>query len=748
METETVEAAFARFCESCDPRAMAEVFDRTAVELRPLARRLTRGSTEADDLVQETFLAAIENRASFDPARQLMPWLVGILVRQASAARRRARREIDPARVDAKSQPTPDLDVESEEFKSVVLSALARLSRNDRDVLMPLLFDGKRAVQIARELGSRPDTVRMRIHRGLERLRRLLPASLALPGLAGEARAWREVRSTVIASAARLKGVPVPLAPVAPTSTAWAGALAALALLVSLAVIFQLTRSDEKSADPLATSMSEPLESPTRDALASETRGEDLPLAREQVALAEPPATLPAAAPDRIRLTGRVRGLSPRELATARVEIAGLGPDPIARRIPALLGSDASFEADVSALVQLGARRLLVRVDQADHLPAEARVELGESAVLSAGTLTLHEARTAEGRVVAHDGAALGSVTVGLFSLLRGAQDVLPVDVAVTDADGRFHLRSPAGGAHVVIAFRDDARPASRLAELGTAALDLGTLRLEPGLTIAGRVEAPDEDSLRGVRVRCEATKTQGERKLRLGDRRFVRTGDGYELATVIAACDGDGRFAFNGLGERACDVSVLELGETFAVAADPPGIPAPPIQAGVRAPCFDLKLPVPWSRVDFVCAPLDDHSALRFGDEFAVDVEPELDARAAGPKVASVRLRPRPGVPALLQARPGTRYRVTVIGGTHDEAGSFVIEVPARGRASRVTLEADKAALRAALVLHFDNAAVPRGERVGAGFFTAGSPPRLLFERSAVVDNFGGASFDDLPAG
>jgi DNA-directed RNA polymerase specialized sigma24 family protein len=34
--------------------------------------------------VQATFLAAIERAGSFDARRRLMPWLLGILARQAS----------------------------------------------------------------------------------------------------------------------------------------------------------------------------------------------------------------------------------------------------------------------------------------------------------------------------------------------------------------------------------------------------------------------------------------------------------------------------------------------------------------------------------------------------------------------------------------------------------------------------------------------------------------------------------------
>jgi hypothetical protein len=41
MSLPPLEAAFVRFCDSLEPSAMAEVFDRAAGELRPLASRLT-----------------------------------------------------------------------------------------------------------------------------------------------------------------------------------------------------------------------------------------------------------------------------------------------------------------------------------------------------------------------------------------------------------------------------------------------------------------------------------------------------------------------------------------------------------------------------------------------------------------------------------------------------------------------------------------------------------------------------------
>ena len=66
--------------------ALGRCFDRAAPELLGLARRLV-GSDRADDVLQETFLAAIERPGSYERGRPLMPWLVGVLVNRARVAR-------------------------------------------------------------------------------------------------------------------------------------------------------------------------------------------------------------------------------------------------------------------------------------------------------------------------------------------------------------------------------------------------------------------------------------------------------------------------------------------------------------------------------------------------------------------------------------------------------------------------------------------------------------------------------------
>jgi DNA-directed RNA polymerase specialized sigma24 family protein len=91
MTPRPLEQCFARFRDAHDLDALAEVFDRTAPRLLDVARHLARGRGEAEDLVQATFLAALEHPERFDEGRELVPWLLGILANHVKRAAERRR---------------------------------------------------------------------------------------------------------------------------------------------------------------------------------------------------------------------------------------------------------------------------------------------------------------------------------------------------------------------------------------------------------------------------------------------------------------------------------------------------------------------------------------------------------------------------------------------------------------------------------------------------------------------------------
>ena len=96
MRSDPAKRDFMDFQKSRSPKSMARVFDKVAPDLLLVAYRLTRDTSAAEDLVQATFLAAMDGANRFDPERELGPWLVGILMRLASQERRANGRRLVP----------------------------------------------------------------------------------------------------------------------------------------------------------------------------------------------------------------------------------------------------------------------------------------------------------------------------------------------------------------------------------------------------------------------------------------------------------------------------------------------------------------------------------------------------------------------------------------------------------------------------------------------------------------------------
>ncbi len=212
MQDTRLETLFDRFRRRGDVAALGEVFDATAPELLRVAMALVREPAEADDLLQQTFLTAIERAERYDAERRLVPWLLGILAHHAREQRRVARRPLDTARLERPAPRTPQEDALDAEVGQALERAFGELSTRERVVLEAYLSHGKGAAEIAHELGGSPGAVRMQIHRGLDRLRKLLPASLAVGAAGGalSAQGLDAVRASVLSAAERAASSPVP----------------------------------------------------------------------------------------------------------------------------------------------------------------------------------------------------------------------------------------------------------------------------------------------------------------------------------------------------------------------------------------------------------------------------------------------------------------------------------------------------------------------------------------------------------
>ncbi len=226
-----LEDLFERYRSQQDLRALSKLFDLAAPELLRLAVHMAPDVASAEDLVQQTFLAAIEKPKRWRAGEPLLPWLFGILANLSKKQRRALRRRPETDRLTPRSAEDPARHTLDAETQSAILSALDSLPELYREVVRASLFDEKPPHQIARELERAPGTVRMQLLRGLELLRRALPGGLAggalvLCGTRGEA----ALKAVVLEKAA---AAPVLIA----TSTLTLGGLlvstkAALAVIV------------------------------------------------------------------------------------------------------------------------------------------------------------------------------------------------------------------------------------------------------------------------------------------------------------------------------------------------------------------------------------------------------------------------------------------------------------------------------------------------------------------------------------
>ena len=159
MRDAKLDRLFLRFREKGDVRALTRVFDLTSRELLELAAHLTRDPAQAEDLLQTTFLVAIERARSYDGSRNLMPWLVGILTREARLWNRRAARRIEPDRLATHETPEPSAELEQRESSDALLGAIEKLPALYREVLVRHLRDERTPGEIAREFDRSPGTV-------------------------------------------------------------------------------------------------------------------------------------------------------------------------------------------------------------------------------------------------------------------------------------------------------------------------------------------------------------------------------------------------------------------------------------------------------------------------------------------------------------------------------------------------------------------------------------------------------------
>lgn len=140
--------------------------------LKAFAMKMTREREAADDLVQETVLRALAKREAFQPGTNLGAWLFTVMKNLWRSHYRKRRREVeDPDEALAKAMPTYESPLRLLEAKEA-LRAVDTLPDIWREPLR-LVADGASIEEMASELREHDGTIKSRINRGREVLRRV-----------------------------------------------------------------------------------------------------------------------------------------------------------------------------------------------------------------------------------------------------------------------------------------------------------------------------------------------------------------------------------------------------------------------------------------------------------------------------------------------------------------------------------------------------------------------------------------------
>ncbi|MBI1853430.1 MAG: sigma-70 family RNA polymerase sigma factor [Planctomycetes bacterium] len=475
--------------------------------VRALARSLLFDEHQADDVVQRTWLAALER-----PPRRAgawRAWLRRVVHNFARDERRSAgRRTAREHRVAERDRvPSTGDIVEREAMRRVVVDAVLRLEEPYREVVVLRFFEGLPPRDVAARLDLPVETVRTRLKRALEKLRR------ALDRACGEDRsAWclalvplavpRATGAAGGATASFAKGIAL-------MSTMMKAAMVALGILVLCAIVAFWPRHDARQESAAQS---------TKPATAShaESTGPSNAVASEPApAVSERAPASPTRAPLQFDVSGVVVA------AVTGLPMAGLGlrlthsatpPDVVelvtdgdgrfrsSRPLPPGEVTIAASE-DAFGLFVNGRDRVLelARATITDHDVADLRIEYPWAGMV--------EGRVVDGNGDPVVGAEVSAVAHPLLAntvkiwVLNGA---LKARHVTTSADGRFAIeRLPVDHA-IAIAAR-----APGFAPIFSEAFLARTSRGEPEVVVrlfrearvVGSISEADGSPVAGARV-------------------------------------------------------------------------------------------------------------------------------------------------------------------------------------------------------------------------------------------------------
>lgn len=178
------ERSLVRRLRARDRSAQAELFRRLRRYLFRQALNAVQNHALADEIVQDAWIRAMTSIDSFHGRSSFRTWVTSVLLNEARSHRRRETRslplsaleprEVDLARIEARTEETPESLLLGKEAAGRVERALGTLSRTQRSVVVLRDFQGVSPAEACEVLSITDLAQRVHLSRARATLRRAL----------------------------------------------------------------------------------------------------------------------------------------------------------------------------------------------------------------------------------------------------------------------------------------------------------------------------------------------------------------------------------------------------------------------------------------------------------------------------------------------------------------------------------------------------------------------------------------------
>jgi len=160
-----------------DARALEDLYRRHAPRIYALLLRMLRESADAEEILQETFVAAWSRAGEYSPSRgSVEAWLITLArsraidrIRNRGARLRLVKQSEQLATAEPPAEEPPDVHA-----RTRLRKALGALSPEQRRAIELAYWEGLSQSEISQHTGDPLGTVKTRIRLGLQRLAELV----------------------------------------------------------------------------------------------------------------------------------------------------------------------------------------------------------------------------------------------------------------------------------------------------------------------------------------------------------------------------------------------------------------------------------------------------------------------------------------------------------------------------------------------------------------------------------------------